>query len=223
MGRINKGTVNLGGLEELLKEFDKNISIRVGILGNKATQKAGNSNLTMAELGAVHEFGATINHPGGTPYLIKDDGTAQFVSKKNGENLPKTKPHQIVVPTRSFLRMPLLSSQGKKAIIKKTIEKLHQDGALQAFLKTKPTNEINKVYRQTVKSNIPKEIMNDLANSIAAAAHERVLEAFKTDGFGNWKPTSQAARKRRTGDPNNPTLDDTGDLKNSIEFEVKKL
>ncbi|MEL7698650.1 hypothetical protein VO57_015415 [Citromicrobium bathyomarinum] len=54
----------------------------------------------------IHELGGTIEHPGGTPYKIVDGGMAVFVSKDDPEaaNLPKTKPHEIVVPARPYLR-----------------------------------------------------------------------------------------------------------------------
>lgn len=54
----------------------------------------------------IHELGGVINHPGGTPYLIGEDGKAVFVSKNSpgAANLPKTKPHQIVMPARPYLR-----------------------------------------------------------------------------------------------------------------------
>lgn len=202
MGRVNKSRIRYGKISDIIQKLDKKFSIRVGILGNNATKKAGDSSLTMAELGAVHEFGATINHPGGTPYLIKEDGTAQFVSKDKGKKLPKTKPHEIVIPTRSFLRMPLLSSEGKKALQVWSVDEK------EAF--------IEYLNKDTVSADV-------LAKTIGAKALERVLDAFKTDGFGNWKPTMAATRRRRKGSPSNPTLEDTGDLKDSITFEINEL
>lgn len=51
----------------------------------------------------IHEFGGTIKHPGGTPYKIVD-GRAVFVSKAEGADLPKTKPHDITIRARPYLR-----------------------------------------------------------------------------------------------------------------------
>lgn len=60
--------------------------------------------LTMAQLAAVHEFGATIEHPGGTPYIVRN-GKAIFLRKgSSGPSVQFTKPHKIVIPQRSFLR-----------------------------------------------------------------------------------------------------------------------
>jgi phage gpG-like protein len=62
-----------------------------------------------AEYAAIHEFGGTINHPGGTPYFIDSaTGLAVFVSKNSGSrllgaNLPVTKPHTITMPARPFM------------------------------------------------------------------------------------------------------------------------
>jgi phage gpG-like protein len=59
---------------------------------------------------AIHEFGGTIHHPGGTAYYIdRSTGLARFVSNSSGaaEYLPRTRPHDIVMPERSFMRTGL--------------------------------------------------------------------------------------------------------------------
>ena len=64
----------------------------------------------------IHEFGGIINHPGGTAYFIGDDGEAVFISNarvaalKAGRILPRTRPHQISMPERAYLR-PALSAK----------------------------------------------------------------------------------------------------------------
>lgn len=58
----------------------------------------------VAQVAAGNEFGQTINHPGGTPYKIGEDGRAVFVKKSEGNGLPVTKAHTIVVPPRPFMR-----------------------------------------------------------------------------------------------------------------------
>lgn len=59
---------------------------------------------------AIHEFGGTIHHPGGTAYIIQD-GQAVWVSNAKadalGYDLPRTKPHDINMPERSFMRSTL--------------------------------------------------------------------------------------------------------------------
>ncbi len=59
---------------------------------------------------AIHEFGGTIQHPGGTPYFVsKRDGRAMFVSKSAAVSryLPVTRPHLIKIPERSYMRSTL--------------------------------------------------------------------------------------------------------------------
>ena len=184
--RANKTKVNFNRLSRVIEEFDKKYSIKVGIIGDTAYQKHEHTDLTNADLGAIHEYGATT-----------EDG--------------------VVITTRSFLRMPLLSSEGRRAIIKEVIK--NNEGV--AELVKKPTgDEADTAYREAVKKIVNPET---IANQIALAAVSRVQEAFKTDGFGNWKPTTEASRKQRHGSPDNPTLVDTGQLRDSISFEVKEV
>lgn len=59
---------------------------------------------------AIHEYGGTINHPGGTAYIVnpKKAQLMMFVSNaKATADMPRTKPHQIRMPQRSFLRSSL--------------------------------------------------------------------------------------------------------------------
>ena len=55
---------------------------------------------------AAHQFGVTFTHPGGTPYIVLEDG-AHFISKKKADELESegrsvkfTGPHQITIPPR---------------------------------------------------------------------------------------------------------------------------
>lgn len=61
---------------------------------------------------AIHEYGGTIKHPGGTAYLtIFGGGLGNTVFVKNSNplaaHLPRTKAHLIKEPGRSFLRSAL--------------------------------------------------------------------------------------------------------------------
>ena len=64
-----------------------------------------------AYIAAIQEFGAVINHPGGTPYEVSSKG-ARFVSKTadHASSLPKTAPHDIIIPPRPFMR-PTMTKQ----------------------------------------------------------------------------------------------------------------
>lgn len=63
---------------------------------------------TKVEYAAVHEFGGTIPHPGGTAYIVTKDG-AKFISNaraarfKNQKSIRRTKAHSITIPARPFL------------------------------------------------------------------------------------------------------------------------
>lgn len=177
---INKSKVDFRRLSKLIEEWDDKYSIKVGIIGDTAYQKHEHSDLTNADLGAIHEFG-TVN-----------------------------------ISRRSFLADSILTNEGKRAIIKEVVS----NNEAVAELMKKPTgDEYDTVYREAVKKVVNPEIV---ANQIAIAALNRVQEAFTNDGYGKWKPTTKYSRKRRYGDPDNPTLVDTGQLRDSISFEVKK-
>jgi phage gpG-like protein len=63
--------------------------------------RAGSPQVPYAQ---IHQEGGTINHPGGTPYFFdKKKNKAIFVSKKNGANLPVTRPHKIPMPRRQYM------------------------------------------------------------------------------------------------------------------------
>ena len=204
MGKINKSRINLKKLDEFIKAMNRRISIKVGIIGEEATQKHEGTDLTNAELGAVHEFGATINHPGGTPYRIKKDGMAQFVSKAKGKDLPKTKPHTITIPARSFLREPILGKDGKKEIIKTV------------------SNEIADYYQASDFSTVnANKIIDETVHLVAETALLRVQTALSDNKIQ--PPTKPRSKKQRKYNPNNPTLIDRGDLARSISYEIKEM
>ena len=82
--------------------------VAIGVIGDDggAEDRGG---ITMAGLAAVHEYGATINHPGGTPYVmvrgrpifLKKDSPAGIAAIAAGR---VTQPHTIVVPERAPIR-----------------------------------------------------------------------------------------------------------------------
>ena len=74
--------------------------------------------ITMAGLATVHEYGATINHPGGTPYFIGDKG-AVFLKRDSPAGVAAiaagrvTKPHKIVIPERAPIRKTFDEQRGR--------------------------------------------------------------------------------------------------------------
>lgn len=208
INRKNKQTVQ--ALVNLMEDLGQKYSIRVGIIGDKAYEKHPHTDLTMAELGAIHEFGATIN-----------------VSRYNEDMLSSFRLHlkpettSIVIPTRSFLRMPLLSGDFKDYLLKKIgindIDALGRDKESKSLVR-----ELNVEQAQNAMKKIPN-IMESVANMVGAEALAQVQRAFASGGFGKWAPISEITKKNRQGNEDMPPLTDTGQLRNSISREVKKV
>lgn len=83
-------------------------------------------------IATVHEFGTTIHHPGGQPFIIVDsrshsgenrdrrsaylplDGGKEMIFlKKGSKGMGVTKPHDIVIPARSFVRSTMDENRGE--------------------------------------------------------------------------------------------------------------
>lgn len=190
-GQINNKAV-FNRLNTLMKDLSQNISIRVGIIGDNAYQNHPHSDLTMADLGAIHEFGATIN--------VTDRMRGWFW---HNAGIHKSK-KPIIIPTRSFLRMPLLSSEGKRAINKLINEYLSKD------------REYN-----ILAASQNGQMLRMIAELVAIKALQRVQEAFQTMGFGNWPIVTPFTLSRRRSNQNPNPLEDSGDLMDSITAVVK--
>jgi len=197
-GQINKkNKQTIKALVNLMKDLDQKYSIKVGIIGEDASEKHIGTGLTNAELGAIHEFGATIQ---------VTDKMRNYLHY-HGIHL-KSDTNSVVIPTRSFLRMPLLSPEFKEYLMQKI--GLTDDRELNLDI------AILKMQKE------PK-IMEKIANWVGAEALYRVQMAFTTSGFGKWAQISQYTAKHRKGSSSNPPLDDTGELKDSITVEVKRV
>ena len=176
-----------------MKALDRKISIKIGIIGKEATQKHPDSDLTNAELGAIHEFGATIT---------VTDKMRNYLHSQ-GLHLKKDT-MTVVIPTRSFLRMPLMSAEGKKELLN--------------VVKSQLSSEFKAA---ELKSDTANKILDDTVHLLAETAYLKVIMAFETGGFGKWAPISKFTSKRRKN-AGNPPLTDTGDLRQSIFYEIKE-
>jgi hypothetical protein len=93
----------------------KEFGIKVGIFAKQGSD--------LVKQAAANEFGATINHPGGTSYGYKtkrgaEQGKVRFLEKGTGfMELGITGPHVIKIPERSFLRGGII--EGRQKIIDK--------------------------------------------------------------------------------------------------------
>lgn len=86
--------------------------VRMGTLQRSITfERVGPGKWAVAtnlKYAAIHEYGGTINHPGGTPYIMTDTGP-KFIKaetaarmKSEGKHVGLTRPHTINMPARPF-------------------------------------------------------------------------------------------------------------------------
>lgn len=187
--------------EEMLKittEYADNLdalakkAVFVGLPKEKVGGKIyGGENMTIIRIGAIHEYGAKVNHPGGTPYVIGSDGKAKFVKKGTAGAVGVTKPHTINIPQRSFLRAPF---------------------------KIKAA-EINKATAAEFEAVLTKGRKAEQAlGRIGVIATNISKGAFRSDGYGSW-PGLKPATIRAKG--SSRTLIDTGTLRSSITWVVR--
>lgn len=180
-----------------MKDLNKKVSIRVGIIGEKAYETHPHSDLTMAHLGAIHEFGATIQ---------VTDKMRAYLHHIGIHLKPETT--TITIPARSFLRKTFFNPQAK--------ERLMDFAGL-------GSREFNKEFFE-YKMATNQEFFMDVCRSIGAKALEMVQDSFRAGGSPTkWAPISEITMENRIGDPNNPPLQDTGDLMDSITVDVKEV
>lgn len=106
-------------LKKALGEFRGGKIVTVGIHEEAGGVEGGD--LTMASLGATHEFGADVDHPGGTSYgyaskAAADRDEVRFLKSGTGYmELGVTGPHKINIPARPWLN-PGVASATKEII-----------------------------------------------------------------------------------------------------------
>ena len=206
----------LRSLVQLMKDIDQKYSIKVGIIGKNGSAQVPDSDLTYAELGAIHEFGATIN----------------VTKKMRGYFWHKWGIHKsnnpIVIPTRSFLRQPLLNDDAKEYFI----NEINRSGLIHyeadALGKDKEGRQlVRELNIEHAREALLEDagIMEKVANEIAASALWLVQQAFKNGGYGTnkWAPITELTKQNRKHDPESPPLQDSGDLMQRITAEVKKV
>lgn len=99
-------------LTRRVREVKRDVpSVKIGIFGRQGSD--------LVIQAASNEFGATINHPGGTSYGYKnqrqaEEGKVRFLKEGSGfMELGKTGPHRIIIPERSFLRSGIAENKRK--------------------------------------------------------------------------------------------------------------
>ena len=148
-------------LENAIKAMSEKFKVKVGLLANKGGTDSVSENLDLAGLGAVQEFGATIN---------VTDKMRAFFRYQFGINLKKTTT-TIVIPARSFLELPF--KQQIKKLEKYMFEKFGDEDieGIEYWIATKGDFE-------------------SVAQMLGIAGVRLVNEAFETSGWGEWLPNS---------------------------------
>lgn len=178
--------VKYGKLQNIINAMAKDHKIKVGLLAEKGGSDSVSDNIDLAGLGAIHEFGCQI------PVTDKMRG---YFFHQFGVNLKKSTTH-IIIPSRSFLQMPL---ERRQDLRRKLQEKIgDEDDALYYLEKTGDSESI--------------------AILLGAAAVEQIMEAFESGGWGQWEPNSGITSSQKGSAL---PLVDTGNLKQHITYEVE--
>ena len=175
-----------GGIEGLKKRIKTPGTVDVGII-DAGKHKSGD--MTVAEIATTHEYGAEIDHPGGTPYKISKEGKAIFVKKGTPGIAGVTKPHKIKIPERSFMRSTLHKESKKISILQK------------------------KLLKQISKGEITTTTALGLLG-------EFVSDKIKQKIVSISDPPNKPSTIRSKGSSN--PLIDTGQMKNSVTYEVNR-
>lgn len=151
-------------------EAAKKKAVFVGLPKDKVGGKVYGDGMTVFRIGAIHEYGAQFTHPGGTPYTIGGDGKAHFVSKSfTGPVHGVTKPHQINIPKRSFLREPF----GVKR------------------------KELNKAIAKQFEAVAGGRDPDIALGRIGVLAANVSKGAFTSLGYGSWTPIQSETARRK--------------------------
>ena len=125
---ITTRQTNPGWAKKLAKNIEGLVKKEVAIgfpAGGKAASSTYDNGASVLEVAVWNQFGADINHPGGTPYMIGADGKAIFVAKGSpgSARLPKTKPHRIKIQARPFMDQAtekiIADAKGQMAVVAK--------------------------------------------------------------------------------------------------------
>lgn len=195
--------VNYGNIKNLVQAMSKQINVKVGLLANKPGLGGfkGSDELTkdldIAGNGAVQEFGCDIE--------ITDKMRKFLHAKAKELGLPKLEKKgdgYIHIPARSWLQMPLQHNNGQDLRNKITKN-----------LKTYSGHSKKDAIEYIVKSGD----FASLGVAIGAAAQEQIIEAFATEGWGEWKPNSPYTIAQKGS---SMPLVNFGKLNGAVTFEV---
>ncbi len=164
--------------------------ITVGVHGGNEPHAPG-SPITKARLAAVHEFGATIKHPGGTPYKMVD-GKPVFLKKGTPGATGVTKPHTIKIPARSFLRATVDENMDK-------IQAMISDEINALVAGTRKAEQSADRMGMLVQGMIQKRIADGIGPALKAATIRRkgsdkaLVDTGELKSDITWKVTTAGA------------------------------
>lgn len=150
--------------------------------------------LSNADLLAIHEFGAIIDHPGGTSYGYRTErqakqGKVRFLGKGQGYmELGKTGAHKIIIPERPVMRIALANN---KQVIR---------------------NMLSRGVAECLRGN---SSVDDVYNHVGNYLRKEIQDTF---GSSELEPLSkETVNKKGSNEP----LVDRGKLAASINYEVR--
>lgn len=160
-------------------------SVKIGLFGKQGSE--------LVIQGAANEFGATINHPGGTSFGYRTEtqarqGKVRFLAKGEGfMEIGVTGPHVIKIPERSFLRSAVAEN------------------------KDKITNAVGNQYIRFVGANVS---LSKALNIIGLLVTNLVKAKIRKGPFKPNAPSTIKAKK------SSRPLIDTGRMRQSITHEL---
>ena len=167
---------------------------KAGVIGDKATEPEAGAEFNVVDLAVVHEFGATINHPGNNYVIVK--GLARSVPAGTPGIRGKTPPHKIEIPERSFIRSTFDQLRAEYEDRMRDFAGWIYDGKITA---ERALGLMGQLFAKDVRQQIRSSIKPELA----ASTLRRKL------------------KKTRPGSTGSPvSLIDTGQLLNSISYAV---
>lgn len=150
-------------------EVAKRSHVVTGLPKEKVGGKVYKNGMSILRIAVAHNYGATIQHPGGQPYIPHQNrGRAQFVSKsRQFGQYPETKPHTITLPRRDFMLLPF--------VVKR--------------------KEIDKAIQSQFKAVADHGVSAKVAlGRVGAAAVNIQKGAFTTHGYGKWRRSKKAGQ-----------------------------
>lgn len=138
------------GMEELFQRIRESADhVDIGVHADAGEE--------LVKIAAANEFGARINHPGGTAYgyATKEDmahGIIKFLKGGAGYKvLGKTRPHLIIIPMRSYIRSTMDENQEDYHTLAKECIKKIVDGEMTKF-------QALSIIGQKIESDIKRKI-----------------------------------------------------------------